>query len=519
MLSGVFEIIGPKMIGPSSSHTAGIAKIGRVARDIFNEEPGEVVIYFAGTLGQKMHSLRSDFAIMGGILGYDIDDPEQNRALQIAKEKEIKVSIEPKIIENAHPATAKITMISKDLKRKLNLTGVSAGGGRIKIIELDDYRVSISGNNNTLVIVMDEDNKIADLIQLLEVKRIGFLIKDIFHQNNAVVLIIDLEGPVKRVLIDNIEKISGITKLYQIQPLFGEIKNIPPMFKSIKEIISLAKKNDCKVSDIVIEQESVRYGLTKEKLLLKMKSNLMVMRKAIKDDIENPQKTVGGLIGGEASMLNKKLNLHEFLSGKVVISAVVKAMALMEATASRKVVIAAPTGGAAGVLPAALLAVAEDLEVDDEAIIHALFTAGGIGMIIDNVVPMSGSVAGCQAECGGASGMAAGALVELAGGDVEAVGSAAAIALKNTLGLVCDPVAGLVEVPCQKRNAILATNAIVSADMALAGIKSVIPVDEVIEALSQIGQALPENLKGNACGGLAVTPTGKKIKEDLKKIL
>jgi len=140
-------------------------------------------------------------------------------------------------------------------------------------------------------------------------------------------------------------------------------------------------------------------------------------------------------------------------------------------------------------------------------------------MIIDNIVAMSGSVAGCQAECGGASGMAEGALVELAGGDAEAVGNAAAIALKNTLGLVCDPVAELVEVPCQKRNAILTTNAIIAADMALAGIKSVIPIDEVIEALSKIGHMLPENLKGNAKGGLAGTPTGNKINEDLKKVL
>jgi len=284
-------------------------------------------------------------------------------------------------------------------------------------------------------------------------------------------------------------------------------------------MINLAKKNNCKVSDIIIEQESARYGLTKEKLLLKMQLNLIIMKKAIKDNLENPQKTIGGLIGGEASMLNKKLNIQYFLSGKVMLSAVVKAMALIEANASRRVVIAASTGGASGVLPAALLAVAEELEVDDEAIIRTLFTAGGIGMSIDYVVAMSGSVAGCQAECGAASGMAAGALVELAGGDVDAVGNAAAIALKNTLGLVCDAVAGLVEVPCQKRNAILATNAIVAADMALAGIKSIIPVDEIVEALSQIGKVLPENLKGNACGGLAITSTGEKIKEAFKKKL
>ena len=242
MLSGVFEIIGPKMIGPSSSHTAGTAKIGRIARDIFTEEPGEVVVYFAGTLGQKMKSLRSDFAIMGGILDYDIDDPEQDRSMQIAKERGIKVSIEPKIIENAHPATVKITMISKDMKRKLNLTGISAGGGKIKIIELDGYQVSIPGNNHTLVMVMDSDNRIADIIQLFREKGIDFSIKNILHQNNVVVLVIDLESSIEKILVNQIEKIIGIKKLYHVQPLFGEIKNIPPLFKSISEMIELAKK-------------------------------------------------------------------------------------------------------------------------------------------------------------------------------------------------------------------------------------------------------------------------------------
>jgi len=159
-----------------------------------------------------------------------------------------------------------------------------------------------------------------------------------------------------------------------------------------------------------------------------------------------------------------------------------------------------------------LLAAAEALKVDEEAIIYALFMANRIGMAIDNLVPMSGSVAGCQAECGGGSGMAAGALVELAGGDVEAVGEATAIALKSILGLVCDPISGLVEVPCQQRNAILAVNAMVSADMALVGIKSVIPVDKVVKALSQIGKVLPKNLKGNALGGLAITGTEEEIK-------
>lgn len=372
MLSEVFEIIGP-----SSSHTAGTAKIGRVARDIFNEELGEVIIYFTGTLGQKMKALRSIFAIMGGILGYDVDDPEQNRSLQIAKERGIRVSIEPKIIENAHPATVKITMISKDMKRKLNLTGISAGGCKIKIIELDGYQVSISGNNHTLVIVMDGENRIADLIQLFKEKGIDFSIRDILHQNNKVVLVIDLESSMKSFLVNQIRKIFGIKKLYQVQPLFGEIKNIPPTFKNTSEMINLSKKNNCKVSDIVIEQESARYGLTKEKLLLRMQSNLIIMEKAIKDNLTNPQKTVGDLIGGEASMLNKKLNIQNILSGKVMMSAVVKAMALMEATASRRVVIPAPTGGAAaGVLLVALLAVAEDLAVDNQVIVHALFTAG-----------------------------------------------------------------------------------------------------------------------------------------------
>ncbi len=199
------------------------------------------------------------------------------------------------------------------------------------------------------------------------------------------------------------------------------------------------------------------------------------------------------------------------ICGKVIGEAIAKALAVSETNACMGKIVAAPTAGSCGILPAALLTVMEAYQVQEHDAVMSLFTAAGFGMVIAKKASIAGAEGGCQAECGSASAMAAAALAEVMGGTPQMAGNACAIALKNILGLVCDPVAGLVEIPCIKRNASGVTNAFTAADMALAGIESAIPPDEVIEAMKKIGDAMPNSLKETAEGGLAVTPTGKKL--------
>ena len=240
------------------------------------------------------------------------------------------------------------------------------------------------------------------------------------------------------------------------------------------------------------------------------------MKESIATGIYEPKRSKGGLIGGEAKTLYDYCAAgHAMLSGQNVMEAVSYAMAVAEVNATMGRIVACPTAGSCGIVPGVLKKIQEIDNLSDEQIAVALMTCAGFGMVIAHRASVSGAVCGCQAECGAASAMAAAAAVELRGGTPEQAGEACAMVIKNVMGLVCDPVAGLVEVPCAKRNALGASLAMVMADMALADVKSVIPVDEVITAMGAVGRSLPESLRETARGGLAVTPTGLALNKKI----
>ncbi|MED3624264.1 L-serine ammonia-lyase, iron-sulfur-dependent, subunit alpha [Neobacillus thermocopriae] len=282
------------------------------------------------------------------------------------------------------------------------------------------------------------------------------------------------------------------------------------MFRNVAELVELANSQNKKISEIMIEQEVSVTGRSREEIINQMDRNLKVMEDAVERGIKGVT-SHSGLTGGDAVLLQKYIEKGNFLSGETILDAVSKAVATNEVNAAMGTICATPTAGSAGVVPGTLFAVKNKLNPTREQMISFLFTAGAFGFVVANNASISGAAGGCQAEVGSAAGMAAAAIVEMAGGTPEQCAEAMAITLKNMLGLVCDPVAGLVEVPCVKRNAMGAANAMVAADMALAGIKSRIPCDEVIDAMFKIGQSMPTALKETAQGGLAATPTGREL--------
>lgn len=286
------------------------------------------------------------------------------------------------------------------------------------------------------------------------------------------------------------------------------------MFRSVKELVELAESNGVKIAEIMIRQEVEVTGLTREQVIGKMDQNLTVMEQAIDRGLRGV-KSFSGLTGGDAVLLQNYIKSGKALSGTVLLDAVSKAVATNEVNAAMGMICATPTAGSAGVVPGALFAVKEKLQPSRYEMIEFLFTAAAFGFVVANNASISGAAGGCQAEVGSASGMAAASIVELAGGTPSQAAEAMAITLKNMLGLVCDPVAGLVEVPCVKRNALGASNAMTAADMALAGIKSKIPCDEVINAMYLIGQTMPSSLRETAEGGLAATPTGRRLEREI----
>ncbi|HWJ02039.1 MAG TPA: L-serine ammonia-lyase, iron-sulfur-dependent, subunit alpha [Verrucomicrobiae bacterium] len=283
---------------------------------------------------------------------------------------------------------------------------------------------------------------------------------------------------------------------------------------TINEMLRGAQAEGLSLGQWTIKSQVEALEVSETDLRERMELNLQVMRHSALEGLTGKRRSMSGLVGGDAKRLEERRLTGQSLAGDVMARVAARALAVAEVNAGMGKIVAAPTAGSCGVLPAVLLTVAEETGADDGRLVEALFAASGIGIVIATQASVSGAQGGCQAECGSAACMAAVAAVELAGGDAERAVHAGAMALKTLLGLVCDPVAGLVEVPCVKRNVTAAVNALIAADMALAGIKSNIPLDEVIVAMEQIGSAMPCALKETAQGGLAITPTALRVKEE-----
>lgn len=285
------------------------------------------------------------------------------------------------------------------------------------------------------------------------------------------------------------------------------------MFQTIEELVVLANQWGS-VSEAMIQIEMAAYELSRDEIVAHMAKNKAVMLKSIEQGVAGVE-SVTKLTGGDAKRMNDYLDSGKFLSGETILQAVRNAIAVNEVNAKMGLICANPTAGSAGVAAGVLGAAIEDMKLTEEQQTNFLFTAGAFGLVIANNASISGAAGGCQAEIGSASAMASAALVEAAGGTPEQSAQAVAITLKNMMGLICDPVAGLVEVPCVKRNALGASQAYISADMALAGITSVIPPDEVVIAMGKVGMQMSSIFKETAEGGLADTPTGRRIAKEI----
>lgn len=285
------------------------------------------------------------------------------------------------------------------------------------------------------------------------------------------------------------------------------------LFESIAEVVAYANERQMSLSEVMIEQEIHVNHTTREVIMNRMTDSLLAMENAYKRGITGEGVfSPTGLTGGDAVKMNRYRHSGRTLSGMATLVGVEAALATNEVNAAMGVICATPTAGASGTLPGVLFAIDEQFRLTHEQKLEFLFVAAIFGMVTANNAMISGAAGGCQAEVGSASAMAAAAAVAIMGGTPEQSAHAFAMALGNLLGLVCDPVAGLVEIPCVKRNTVGSTNALICADMALAGIENRIPADEVIEAMRKIGKQMPRELRETGLGGLADTPTGNMIK-------
>lgn len=290
-----------------------------------------------------------------------------------------------------------------------------------------------------------------------------------------------------------------------------------PDFSSAEELLALCRERNVPISRAMLERETELFGTDGEAARKRMADSYRVMRDAIRQALDRPRETMGGLIGGEAIKLTRRAERAKPLCGGVTARAVAYAMGVLEINASMGLIVAAPTAGSSGVIPGAFVALQEEFGYGDEAVTDALFTAAAVGYLFMRNAFISGARGGCQAEIGAASAMAAAGAAELAGAEPRECLSAAAIAITNLLGLVCDPICGLVEEPCQKRNGMGVANALVSAEMVLAGIAPVAGLDDSIQAMRDVGLSMPRELRETALGGIAATPGACRACERMRE--
>lgn len=287
------------------------------------------------------------------------------------------------------------------------------------------------------------------------------------------------------------------------------------MYHSAKQLLELCEKQKKPIYQVVIEEESNASGATIKAIRLQIEEILNVMEQSSLDALDKKISSLSGMIGGDAKKVNDYSKKNKPLLGIIPNKAMAMALSTSEINASMGKIVAAPTAGASGILPAVLMSLRDHFHLKKDDLINALLVAVGIGQVIEQNATFAGAEGGCQVECGSAASMAAAAAIFIAGGNNEQILHGASIALINIMGLVCDPIAGLVEFPCALRNASGTLNALSAADLALAGVKSVVPFDEVVQAMYKVGKALPESLRETGLGGVAASPTGCALKNKI----
>jgi L-serine dehydratase len=508
------DVIGPVMRGPSSSHCAAALRIGRIARDLMDSRIEEVLIEFDshGSLATTHNSQGSDMGLFGGLLGWETADERLTQSTQAIQEAGITVQIEIKELKAKHPSTYKLTL--KNSIEQHTLTAISTGGGMIEIVEIDGIEVSMAGDyyetliyvdpNGTEIVNYLRENIDADMILLLS-------------GTDTQMIEIKAQNFLEDGIISALHTQYGIKHLNAISPVLpvmsSQRTSVP--FITCDEMLKYNADKNLALWELAVHYESARGNISHERVFQQMSEIVRLMQRSILDGIAGT-KYADRILGHQSGLFKTRMENQQLLDGGMLNQMILYVTAMMEVKSSMGVIVAAPTAGACAGLPGACIGAATSLGLSVEEMTKAMLSAGMIGVFIAAHATFAAEVGGCQAECGSGSGMASAALVTLAKGTLKQSIDAASMSLQNTIGMVCDPVANRVEVPCLGKNVLAASNALACANMALADYDAVIPLDEVIETMDRVGKSIPHELRCTALGGLSITRTSKEIEERLR---
>ncbi|HID76476.1 MAG TPA: serine dehydratase [Planctomycetaceae bacterium] len=501
------------MRGPSSSHCVAALRIGRLARDLMGGELEEVVVQFDryGALATTHLTQGSDMGLWAGLLGWDPDDERMPDSARAIREAGVRVQVEIADLRDPHPNTYRISL--RGAARHHTVRAISTGGGMIELVGIDEFPVSIEGDYYETLIRVDGDGAAV-------AARIagGSAVGEVLVHESAAGELVEVKGPsfVPEAVLESLRAEYPIRDVYRLRPVLPVLsrKNLEVLFCSCEQMLRYDAGRMRPLWKLAVEYESVRGHLSGEEVVARMENIVRLLRRSVQQGIDGTSYEER-ILGHQCGKFQQLLERRELIDAGVLNRIVLYVSALMEVKSSMGVIVAAPTAGACATLPGACLAVADQRGLADEPVARAMLAAGLVGVFIASRSTFAAEVAGCQAECGAAASMTAAALVELAGGTARQALAAASMALQNSLGMVCDPVASRVEVPCLGKNVMAASNALACANMALADYDPVIPLDEVIAAADQVGRSLPRELRCTGLGGLAATRTARQIESRL----
>ena len=517
------DVFGPVMIGPSSSHTAGPARIGKVIHMLLNDRVTRIRIIFDanGSYINCYTTQGTNYGFVGGIQGIDITDERIKNALAIAEENGVAVSFESEDFGSVHPNFARI-IVEGSSGEQVMTESISTGGGMFDITNYNGFPLVIKGDcYNVLVTTTDKELAKAVEERMAALKDNTYLIETIPAPEGEEYLInVRLEEDVDAALIEELSGLAGVVRVRLVKPVLPVVKrfHLDVPFSNAREAEDYAQRSGRSLWEIGLDYECALSGQTPQQLMERMEEIVCIMREEGENSLAGKMDR-RGFMTPKGKLMKENMERGEIKTIGIGLCdrVVLVATAVEEYNVCRGKIVAAPTGGSCGIVPGAVVALGDDLGIDNREIAKAMFAAGIVGVFFANSATFGAEVAGCQAEVGASSSIAAGGVAHYLGATVAQGFAAASAAIQNLMGLICDPITGIGNIPCVTRNALGAVNAVVSANMVVLGFDPFVPLDEAVESMLHVGELMPREHRCTQLGGICATNCAKRAFALLEK--